>query len=52
MRAARADWIATLDGDRQNDPADIPVLIQALQGADDTLRMVIGNRKAIARTRG
>jgi len=26
VRAARGDWIATLDGDGQNDPADIPVL--------------------------
>jgi dolichol-phosphate mannosyltransferase len=46
VRAARADWIATLDGDGQNDPADIPVLINALRGADDTLRLVMGNRKA------
>ncbi|MGR9086259.1 MAG: glycosyltransferase family 2 protein [Gammaproteobacteria bacterium] len=28
--AARYDWIATLDGDGQNDPADIPNLISAL----------------------
>ena len=26
VRAARAPWIATLDGDGQNDPADIPAL--------------------------
>ena len=26
VRAARADWITTLDGDGQNDPADIPKL--------------------------
>ena len=26
VRAARAGWIATLDGDGQNDPADIPRL--------------------------
>src|SRR5260370_18251251 len=26
VRAARATWIATLDGDGQNDPADIPKL--------------------------
>lgn len=26
VRAARAEWIATLDGDGQNDPADIPAL--------------------------
>src|SRR4051794_13200376 len=26
VKAARASWIATLDGDGQNDPADIPAL--------------------------
>src|ERR1700712_2419410 len=26
VKAARAEWIATLDGDGQNDPADIPRL--------------------------
>src|SRR5689334_19682876 len=29
LRAARGKWIATLDGDGQNDPADIPKLIAA-----------------------
>lgn len=32
--AARARLIATLDGDRQNDPADIPKLLEAWQEAD------------------
>ena len=27
VRAARGSWIATLDGDGQNDPADIPALL-------------------------
>src|ERR1700722_15504960 len=27
IRAARADWILTIDGDRQNDPKDAPRLI-------------------------
>jgi dolichol-phosphate mannosyltransferase len=27
VKAARAPWIATLDGDGQNDPADIPKLL-------------------------
>lgn len=27
VRLARGDWIATLDGDGQNDPADIPALL-------------------------
>jgi len=26
FRHARADWVATLDGDGQNDPADLPVM--------------------------
>ena len=38
--AARGRWIATLDGDGQNDPADIPALLEraraiALQRGDD-----------------
>jgi dolichol-phosphate mannosyltransferase len=31
VRAARAPWIATLDGDGQNDPADIPNLLAVLE---------------------
>lgn len=44
--AAKAPWIATLDGDGQNDPADIPLLIEALQDydADGNLKLVMGNR--------
>jgi len=38
VRAARAPWIATLDGDGQNDPADIPRLwARARQEGADTL---------------
>lgn len=45
VRAARAPLIATLDGDGQNDPADIPRLIAALQeSASGRLRLVMGNR--------
>ena len=46
--AAKAPWIVTLDGDGQNDPADIPRLIEALQehGFDGRLKLVMGNRKA------
>ena len=40
VRHARAEWIATLDGDGQNDPADIPRLIEA---RGDAL-LVMGNR--------
>ncbi|MGH8174684.1 MAG: glycosyltransferase [Steroidobacter sp.] len=43
--AARAEWVATLDGDGQNDPADIPVLWKALIAArEPRLKLVIGNR--------
>ena len=31
--AARGEWIVTLDGDGQNDPADIPTLIRVLEAA-------------------
>ena len=45
VREARAPWIATLDGDGQNDPADIPKLLDALHGAASSrLRLVMGNR--------
>lgn len=46
VRAARAPWIATLDGDGQNDPADIPGLLEALQShnGDGLLKLVMGNR--------
>jgi dolichol-phosphate mannosyltransferase len=33
VHAARSPWIATLDGDGQNDPADIRKLIEALDAA-------------------
>jgi dolichol-phosphate mannosyltransferase len=32
VRAAQAPWIATLDGDGQNDPADIPALLAQVRG--------------------
>jgi dolichol-phosphate mannosyltransferase len=46
VRAARGPWIVTLDGDGQNDPADIPRLLAAARNpnADPGLRLVIGNR--------
>jgi dolichol-phosphate mannosyltransferase len=45
VRAARAEWIVTLDGDGQNDPADIPALIAARDGAENTgVRLFMGNR--------
>jgi len=45
VRAARAPRIATLDGDGQNDPADIPRLLErAGDAASPRLRLVMGNR--------
>jgi len=45
VREARAPWIATLDGDGQNDPADIPNLLHAAhKAASPRLRLVMGNR--------
>ena len=46
VKAAKAPWIATLDGDGQNDPADIKKLFQKLQDEhlDDWL-VVAGFRK-------
>lgn len=43
IKESTKDYIATLDGDRQNDPADIPKMIQYLQEHD--LDVVSGWRK-------
>ena len=45
ISAARAEWIATLDGDGQNDPADLPALL-ARRGGGDAPWLVMGNRTA------
>ncbi len=41
--AAQGKYIATLDGDLQNDPTDIPVMLKKLE--KEGLDMVVGNRK-------
>ena len=41
VRAARGQWIATIDGDGQNDPADIPRL---LAQAGPALTLIAGHR--------
>jgi dolichol-phosphate mannosyltransferase len=47
VRAAHAPWIATLDGDGQNDPADIPKLIAARdEAANLGVQLFMGNRTA------
>ena len=45
IKKARATFIATLDGDGQNDPADIPALFAKLkEAADPNLLLVAGWR--------
>lgn len=44
VKAARAPWIATLDGDGQNDPADLPRLLQARQDSTPDVRLLAGWR--------
>ena len=44
VKAARGDWIVTLDGDGQNDPADIPKLIEARNKAAPEIKLFAGWR--------
>jgi dolichol-phosphate mannosyltransferase len=44
VKAARALWIATLDGDGQNDPSDIPKLWGAKREADPQFKCFAGWR--------
>ena len=47
VNAAKGTWIVTLDGDGQNDPADIPALLEVVETAGDhsRLEMVAGIRR-------
>ena len=44
VAAARAPWIATLDGDGQNDPTDLPAMLAAARGAGAPTPLVAGVR--------
>ena len=45
VKAATGDWIATLDGDGQNDPADIPALLaRALSESSVGPLLIAGHR--------
>lgn len=44
VRHALAPWIATLDGDGQNDPADIPKLLDARDAAEAEVKLFAGWR--------
>ncbi|MBT3238638.1 MAG: glycosyltransferase family 2 protein [Rhodospirillaceae bacterium] len=46
VRAARGSAIATLDGDGQNDPADIPALLAAFDGGDNPDGLLIAGLRA------
>ena len=46
VKAAQYAWVTTLDGDGQNDPADIPKLMAAVT---DGIDLVGGNRRASRR---
>ena len=44
VKAARGSWIATLDGDGQNDPADIPKLLAARDAGAADVKLYAGWR--------
>ena len=44
VKAARAPWIATLDGDGQNDPADIPKLLAQRGNSEASTKLFAGWR--------
>ena len=44
VRAARGAWVATRDGDGQNDPADIPRLLDARKNAPPEVKLFAGWR--------
>jgi dolichol-phosphate mannosyltransferase len=46
VKAARGSWIATLDGDGQNDPADIPALWRLAQGSPAMPPLLIAGHRA------
>ena len=44
IKAARGSWIATLDGDGQNDPADIPKLLAMRDQSSSVIKLFAGWR--------
>ena len=48
VRAARASWCVTLDGDGQNDPADIPALF-AIAECDPSAPALVGGVRTLRR---
>jgi dolichol-phosphate mannosyltransferase len=46
VKQARGTWIATLDGDGQNDPADIPALWRQAQAAPAATHILLAGHRA------
>ncbi len=44
VEAARGEWIATIDGDRQDDPTQIPLMLETAEQAGRPYPVVIGVR--------
>ena len=44
VAAARGSLVATIDGDRQNDPAFIPALLRALEAGSPRVALIAGQR--------
>lgn len=44
LQRARGAYVVTMDGDGQNDPADIPALVARLPGADMVVGIRVGRR--------
>ncbi len=44
VKAARGSWVATLDGDGQNDPADIPKLVEMRASSPESIKLFAGWR--------
>lgn len=51
VQHAHGDWIATLDGDGQNDPADLPRLIEVAAPLSPVRPLYIGGVRAVRRDR-
>ncbi|HEU5249088.1 MAG TPA: glycosyltransferase family 2 protein [Thermoanaerobaculia bacterium] len=45
VRLARAPWIVTLDGDGQNDPADIPLLLEARAARGENANLLVNGKR-------
>lgn len=49
FKSAKGEFVITLDGDRQNDPADIPLLIEAVKNADLVCGKRVGRKDPLSK---